>query len=474
MKIRTRISLLYIALSATIIIIFSVFVLALFVKLTYDSEDKELKNLTKEIINIFELDKDKDFIITKETDDLSLIDDRWTMVLSSDKQILYISSYAKINPIVLSDSDFIMTSALKKSKRIHNTKVSLSKPENHDEQSYFRTRIEPVFLNSKIHYYIITAVKYNDYFKEFQLISIADFLGVFLFLGFIGIVGYLFGGRILKPIKTIIVRTNRISTNNLHERIPLENPGDELGQLTDEINNLLSRIEKSFEHQKQFISDVAHELKTPLSVIRIKIENQINSPDLNDDLKESFYYLLESTAFLQTLINKLLLLARLEESANFSKEPILLQHSINQVFENLTSLAESKNILFNNQDGLSNAKVMVDKELIYLALFNIVENAVKFTETGTVSIISKIIQNKAFIEVIDTGIGISIENQEKIFDRFFRIKDSKLTNYPGTGVGLSISKRVIEMFGGIIRVESKNNGSTFIIELPLIPNELKI
>lgn len=472
MKIRTQIALLYIALSAAIIIIFSVFVLALFIKLSYDSEDKELKNLTKEIINIFELDKDKIFTITKETDDLSLIDDRWTMVLSSDKQILYISTYAKKYPIVLSDSDFIMTSALKKLKRIHSTKVSLSKPENHDEQSYFRTRIEPVFLNSTIHYYIITAVKYNDYFREFQLITIADIFGVILFLGFIGIVGYLFGGRILRPIKRITEKTNQINTNNLHDRIPIENPGDELGRLTDEINNLLSRIEKSFEHQKQFISDVAHELKTPLSVIRIKIENQLNSPDISDDLKESFYYLLESTAFLQTLINKLLLLARLEESANYSKEPILLQQSINQVFENLTSLAESKDLLFNNQDGLSNANVMADKELIYLALFNIVENAIKFTETGSVSVISKKNQDKALIEVIDTGIGISTENQEKIFDRFFRVRDNRISNYSGTGIGLSISKKVIEMFDGSIRVESSNNGTGFIIELPL--NELKI
>ncbi len=403
MKVRTRIITLYIVLSASILIIFSIFILALVVKFSYDSADKELSYLSKEVESIFELNSVKTFTMLNENDDLSLVDDKWVIILSSNNQVLYISTYAKKYQVAMDFNNLNKYYLIKNS--INRTNDNASKiPER---IVYLRTHIEPVKIKDEIFYYIITAVNISDFLKQIQTYSIAEIIGIILFLIFIGIIGYFFGERILKPINRITRLTNRINSQNLHERLPIQNAHDELGQLTMEINSLLSRIEKSFETQKQFISDVAHELKTPLSIIRIKIENQINSQISDDNLKEELYQILESSAYLQTLINKLLLLARLDESKYFIKEPIYLQECIDKIYEALVPLAESKGLTFNRDGDLSGVMFLSDKELIHIALFNIVENAIKYTKSGTIFIHSRVHLNSIIIEIVDTGIGIS-------------------------------------------------------------------
>jgi len=305
--------------------------------------------------------------------------------------------------------------------------------------------------------------KESDYIKKLESLIIKIF---FIFIALFFIAGYFYAKYSLSPIKKIQNQLNNISDQDLTKRIIVKNEKDEVGELSKTINNLLGRLEKAFLMEKQFVSDVSHEFKTPISILRLSIENMINDEKFSDAALETLGQDLEILYSMDFLVKKLLYLSKLEQSIiPFNPRDFNLSEIVLAVVKNLDYIAINKNIKINT---VMEEKINIkgDKELIYIALYNIVENALKYTEKGMVSITVTVGNNITIMEVEDAGKGIPEEKIDKIFDRFYRADESRKIN-EGYGIGLTIVKRIIDFHKGKIEVLSRfGYGSKFKITLP--------
>lgn len=281
------------------------------------------------------------------------------------------------------------------------------------------------------------------------------------------IAGLVFISYTLRPIKTIAGNLKSISKDDLSQRLKVHNKNDEIGELTIAINNLFQRLEMSFEHERQFITDLSHEFKTPLSILRLTIENVLGSSSLSDDDAESLGKTLETLYSMDFLVQKLLYLSRLEQDKcpfNPHKNDLCL--TLDRVFDNLQLLAEGKKLEFKKHCESPELICHSDPDLLYMAFYNIVENSLKYTDKGSVIILAQKKESSLEITIEDTGIGIAQEKLALIFDKFYR-EDASRSEKKGYGIGLSIAKRIIFIHKGNIAVESIPGIKTkFIITLP--------
>jgi signal transduction histidine kinase len=285
----------------------------------------------------------------------------------------------------------------------------------------------------------------------------------------VGISGYFLTRKALHPVNIITAKANQISQDNLDERISVPSENDELGQLSTVLNNLLDRLHQAFTTQQQFLADAAHELKTPLSILRAHWESEINNPNLSMEIKETLVQDIETISRLAHLINNLLLLAQTEAvRSRFEYKHVHLDKIINDVISDAKILADMKSQKIERID-LQPVEIMGDRTRLYQLYFNIIENAIKYSpESAKISITLRIEDNWALVEIRDNGVGISQEHIPHLFDRFYRIQKDRARKTGGSGLGLSISLLIAQSHGGKIEVESEiGKGSLFIIRLPL-------
>jgi len=275
------------------------------------------------------------------------------------------------------------------------------------------------------------------------------------------IFGLFYSKYSLSPINKIISELNNISEENLSKRIKTyKNNKDEITEITLSINNLLERIEKAFVMEKQFISDVSHEFKTPIAILQLNIDNISNNPHLSDDEIDKITSSLEILYSLDFLIQKLLYLSKLESNlCKFNPETISVNELLTAIKNNLESIAEVKDIKFvlNLKDDI--LKINGDKDLLYIALSNIAENALKYTDNGSVIIEAEKVDNKISVIIEDTGSGIPKNKIDRIFDKFYRI-DTSRHDGKSFGIGLTISKRILDIHNAVINIESIENVRT--------------
>lgn len=283
--------------------------------------------------------------------------------------------------------------------------------------------------------------------------------------------GYFIAGRVLSPLKKIVSRARTISAERLHERLPVSNPGDELGQLSITFNEVLSKLDRSFSQMRQFTADASHELRTPLSAIRsvgeIALRSELNAPDC----RETVASILEEVEKMTRLVDDLLFLARSDSgAASPAAETVELGGVVRDEVAFLTVLAEEKGqrIALEIEQP---CPVRLDLRIFRQALGNILHNAIKYTPEGE-QILVRVANSAgwAVVEVADAGPGIGPEHQERIFDRFYRIDQGRSRNTGGTGLGLAIARWAVEVHGGRIELWSDvGRGSTFRICLPVRP-----
>jgi heavy metal sensor kinase len=280
--------------------------------------------------------------------------------------------------------------------------------------------------------------------------------------------GFVMAGRLLKPVAAITARAEKISAENLSERLSVENPRDEFGRLAGVINVMLARLEDAFERLRRFTADASHELRTPLTVIR-----SVGEVALQEDLDAAAYRdrigsMLEEVNRLARLIENLLTLTRVDSGhIPLGRTETDMFRLVERAAEDMRALAEEKDQKLNlNLKG--SAVLRIDEATVRLALVNLLDNAVKYTpRSGTITVGSSIRGDEFLIEVMDTGPGIAAEHRERIFDRFYRIEKDRNSLTGGAGLGLSIAKWAVEANGGRIEVDcAENKGSTFRIVLP--------
>lgn len=224
------------------------------------------------------------------------------------------------------------------------------------------------------------------------------------------------------------------------------------------------------ETQKDFVNNFTHEFKTPLAVIKIAAEvlQQPNIADKPDRLKNYAGIIDEQSSHLENQIQRLLEITYTDRSSlPLEKEKFDINTILQQAVNDLQPLAEQKNAVINTSFAQQNTQVTADRYYMLLTFINLIENAIKYSLQPEIFISSYAEGNDCCIAIKDNGIGISAENQKKIFDRFFRVTKGELHTVKGFGLGLSFVKKVIDTHGGKIEVQSETGkGSTFIVKIP--------
>ena len=293
-------------------------------------------------------------------------------------------------------------------------------------------------------------------------------LGLPLSVAAAGLGGYWLARGALAPVDRMADRARAITADRLGDRLPVDNPNDELGRLAAVFNATLGRLESSFEQMRRFTSDVSHELRTPLTAIRSVGEVGLREPRDDAAYRAIIGSMLEDANRLGGLVERLLALSRADTGeVRLAVETIDLGDLAEQVTSDLGVLAEEKyqTIALERTETLPCA---ADRLVLRQALINLVDNAIKYTPPeGQIRVRVFGRADRAVVEVVDTGPGIPAERRDRIFDRFYRGTHEASAESNGTGLGLAIAKWAVEANLGQLSYEpGSEGGSVFRITLP--------
>ncbi|WP_291134152.1 sensor histidine kinase [Flavobacterium sp. UBA7663] len=325
-----------------------------------------------------------------------------------------------------------------------------------------------IINNNQIVGYLVVAMSLEDFeivqiLKNILLVTFPIIL-ILLFL-----IARFFAGRSIKPVRTIIETSSQITKDNLQTRIPLPQNKDELYVLSENINNLLSRIENAIDREKQFTSDASHELRTPLAVIKGTMEVLIRKPRNQQEYEEKIQFCISEVNRLNHMVDQLLLLARFEnQKQNVKQETIYLNALILDNLTRFSEKSENKKLKI-KAEFTEDYYLISDNYLVSIIISNLISNAIKYSNpNGEIAIELGKKNDEVTFSITDYGVGIAKNDLDKIFNSFYR---SDVSNHPeikGTGLGLSIVKRLCDLLKLEIAVESNlSQGTTFILSFPL-------
>lgn len=297
---------------------------------------------------------------------------------------------------------------------------------------------------------------------------------------------YFLTKKTLTPLQKLTSEVSQIQAQNLSTQLAVPNSKDEIAQLTSSFNEMLARLDNSFSTQKQFSANAAHELRTPLAVLQTNLEvfEKKQEPEMVE-YQQLFTMIKEQTARLSQLVGTLLDMTNLKSVPR--TDHVSLEELVDEVFCDLDPVAEKAGISIHFDDSSSQdwhtdvhtpdasalnnniRNITGSYVLLYRAVYNLVENAIKYNRpNGSVTVSVKEKNGQAMILVKDTGIGISPENQKKIFDPFFRVDKSRSRAMGGAGLGLALVDSIAREHGGSVKVlESNEKGSIIALMLPV-------
>jgi heavy metal sensor kinase len=302
----------------------------------------------------------------------------------------------------------------------------------------------------------------------------SSFLLVLLVLAPVALAASALGGwflarRALAPVDAMVEAARRIEAEDLTKRIPARSSDDELGRLAAVLNDMLARLECSFGAVRRFSADAAHELRTPLTILKGEMEVTLKSSHPPAEIQQMLVSCLEEVDRLNSLVEDLLLMARMEGNA-LSARPsrVNLAEVLQDTVPALSELAARAG---NNFAVAAVPPLWVEgyDSLLFRLVFNLAENAIKYTPRGgRIEVTLGRQDGSAVLEVKDNGPGIAPDEQDHIFDRFYRGDPAREGG--GTGLGLALVRSVVQLHQGQIRLSSKpGEGSCFRVTLPLAP-----
>lgn len=301
------------------------------------------------------------------------------------------------------------------------------------------------------------------------------FLLVLLILAPVALAGAALGGwflarRALSPVDAMVEAARRIEAEDLTKRIPAGSSDDELGRLAAVLNDMLARLEQSFDTVRRFSADAAHELRTPLTILKGEIEVALSSSQAPAEIRQTLGSCLEEVERLNSLVEDLLLMARMEGNAlSAAPTPVNLAQVLEDVAPALSELAARAG---NNCTVAAHPPVWIEgyDSLLFRLVFNLAENAIKYTPAGgKIDVALRQHNGAAVLAVRDNGPGIAADALEHIFDRFYRSDPAREGD--GTGLGLALARSIVQLHQGKITVSSRpGEGSLFQVSLPLAPD----
>ncbi len=317
-------------------------------------------------------------------------------------------------------------------------------------------------------YYQASAADASDFMNQ---IFVTMLMLTLLVSILIGVVSFIMSGIITKPIRDLTQKLSRAADEE-GDYIIEKTTGGEVGKLIDSFNKMTHQIQKQEEKRQEFVSNASHELKTPLSSIKLISDSLLNVPDAPREMVDEFLTDMNvQVERLTRIVDKLLTLTRMDSASNVSKMEFAVT-DITELCANITKalrpLAEQKHIELEYNPELT-VYSKIERDRMWEAIYNVLDNSIKYTrEDGKVTVNLSKDENNVIIEIKDTGIGIASDEVYKIFDRFYRVDKARARETGGTGLGLSIALTAVELHGGNIQVESEEGvGSTFRIIIPI-------
>ncbi len=284
--------------------------------------------------------------------------------------------------------------------------------------------------------------------------------------------GYFLARRSLSPVVEMSTQAGRIGADNLHDRLQVANPQDELGHLAQSFNSLLDRLDQSFEQQRRFMADASHELRTPVAILcgeaDVALSQASRSPE---DYRASLDILRAEAKRLKHIVEDLFTLAR-ADAGQYPLTPtdFYLDELVTECSRSMRTLAAAKQITL-CCDTSKEMPIHADEALLRRMIVNLLDNAIKYTPSGgKVSVTWDVQDSQYRVTVSDNGEGIPSELQPRIFERFFRadkVRSHSESDGGGAGLGLSISRWIVQAHGGRLELtRSDKGGSTFTVLLP--------
>ncbi len=312
---------------------------------------------------------------------------------------------------------------------------------------------------------LIIQVAYNveneiNILERFELII---FSTLFFILFISALAGFFVSKSALEPINKIKEQIKAITEHNLDKRIDVGEVPDELKDLIESFNTLLERLRKAFLREKRFISDVSHELKTPISVIQMQCEIALRKERDSKEYKKALETIKDTISLMSSLVEKMLMVSRLERVDKSVFSEVELSSVLKSAYELLKGRADECDVDLDL--NIPNEPIFVkgDKTLLVEMFVNLIDNAIKYNNKGGCVLVEvEKLGSSVVVKISDTGIGISEDEVEKVFEEFYRADKSRSKDREGFGLGLSIVKKIAQLHGIEIKINSSDNtGTTF-------------
>lgn len=454
MQIRTRLSLQFALIVGSILVIFSVMIYTLSANYRKQEFADRLRekaiNTAKLIIDVKEINPEL----------MRIIDSTNYSSLENVEVIVY--DYFKRYQLYRSG----------KSQGLEVTEELLAKARKSDEFRFSQGNREAVGIlyTNGLRRFVVLASATDTYgLTKLNNLLLILLLGLLVSIIITIITGLFFSRQALKPISEVVHQVSTITASNLEQRVDEGNGTDEIARLAITFNEMLGRIEKAFQMQKSFVSNASHELRTPLASITSQIQVALMKERGSEEYRKVLESVLEDTRSLTRLANNLLEIARAEQDLQHMKTtPVRLDELLLQTQSEIEMMHpeyEIETIINDNTGDETELSVHGNENLLKLIFINLLDNACKFSEGKPVN--ATLEYNSDFITFVvkDQGIGISDEDQTRIFEPFFRAENAK--NHPGHGVGLSMIDKIVKMHGGSITLKSEpGSGTTMTVKLP--------
>jgi len=294
------------------------------------------------------------------------------------------------------------------------------------------------------------------------------FISLPLMLALAGIGGYALSTRSLAPLAWMAAQARKITGSNLDTRLDVPDPAEELAVLVEAFNELLSRLDQTFESMRRFVADASHELRTPISVIRGEADVALSQDRSTVEYKQSLAIVLDESRRLSRLVDDLLNLARADAGhVKLQAHDFYLNDLLADCCRAVQTLAAARKITIECRPS-TDLQFRGDEELLRRLVMNLLDNAIRYTPAGgKVDVALETGGDQIRIRVSDTGVGIPEEAAPHIFERFYRADKARSRQEGGFGLGLAIVKWIAESHRGAVELSSRNGGgSAFTVTLP--------
>lgn len=453
MKIRTRLTFLFTFLTATLLFLFAS---VIYISAQSDREKEFYDLLKKEAITKINL------LFSAQVSQETLQD-----IYHSNREVLYeveVAIYDTAFNLLYHDAegiDFVKETREMNDEIIHNGEIRFY------QQSW---QVMGMLYTYDGRDYVITAAAYDQYgfsklnslLRNIVLVFIASIIVIF-------VVGFYFAKRAFDSVKKITSKARQISATNLDLRLTDTDSKDELAEMTSTFNKMLDRLENSFDAQKDFVSNISHELRTPLAAIIAELQLSLSKERTVSEYKLSINNALEDSERLVQLSNNLLDLAKANyDRSEISFKPIRVDELLLDARQDVKLANSSYKVDIHFEKDIDDEKdltVLGNAYLLKLAFINLFDNGCKFS-TDQKSIVSvNFTPHNILLRFSDRGIGIAKEDIPHVFSAFFRGENKQFAQ--GNGIGLSLTKKILELHHGTIDIESeKNVTTTFLVSLP--------